>query len=362
MKITKYLFAALLGSCMFTSCSDYLDSAPVLLSVETDFYRSKKDADLALIGCYDALQNIWSGFAFPVASIIMSDECFGGTGTGDARNYDMVDNFDLSVDPSNINNFSDNWTAYYKAIYRCNMLITKINQVDWKNDSTSQNQVEAEARFIRAYVYFEMIRLWGNIPLVDKPLAIDELNVPQSNPDNVYKLIEGDLVFASKYARLNGSQWTESWSKTNDGRVTVFAAKTLLARVYLYYTGYYNKTALPDGTSKSDVISALTDVYNSGHALVKPFKNLWPGACTVRDASDSIIGLKTTYAGEGNAETIWAIKFNSTSNWSGNSDGFSAMAMLGIRSGTVKSFGTTCYGDGAWGGCDGQYTFCSAVG
>jgi hypothetical protein len=84
--------------------------------------------------------------------------------------------------------------------------------------------------------------------------------------------------------------------------------------------------------------------------LVKPYKNLWPAACSQRDPTNTVTGLSTTYAGEGNAETIWAIKFNSTSNWTGNSDGFTAMKMLGLRSGTIKSFGLTCYGDGAWGG------------
>lgn len=350
MKLKNYIFATLLGSSLLTSCTGFLDSYPVTQSVESDFYKNKKDAGLAVIGCYDALQTIWEGFAFPVASIIMSDECFGATGTGDARNYDLVDNFDASYDPSSINTYEGNWINCYKALFRCNMLLSKMDEINWENDSTYRNQVESEARFIRAYVYFEMARLWGKVPLVNRPLNIDELNVPQSNPDDIYKQIAEDLNFASEHAYLKDQQWTSAWAKSKDGRVTVFAAKSLLARVFLFYTGYYNKTTLPDGTTKANIISHLTDVYNSGHALVKPYKNLWPGACTVRSPSDTL-GLKTTYAGEGSSEIIWAIKFNSSSSYAtGNQDGFVAMKMLGIRSGTVKSFGTTCYGDGAWGG------------
>jgi starch-binding outer membrane protein, SusD/RagB family len=349
MKLKNYIFATLSGACLLTSCTGFLDSYPVTQSVESDFYKTKKDAGLAVIGCYDALQNIWDGFAFPVASIIMSDECFGATGTGDARNYDLVDNFDATSDPSSINTYEGNWINCYKALYRCNMLLSKMDAINWQNDTTYRYQVESEARFIRAYVYFEMTRLWGKVPLITRPLSIDELNVPQSNTDDIYKLIAEDLNFASKHAYLKDQQWTKGWATSNDGRVTVYAAKSLLARVFLYYTGYFGKTTLPDGTTEADVIIQLTDVYNSGHSLVKPYKNLWPAACTVRSPGDTL-GLKTTYAGEGNSEIVWAIKFNSSGNWTGNSDGFQAMKMMGMRSGTIKSFGTTCYGDGSWGG------------
>ncbi|MFT3751447.1 MAG: RagB/SusD family nutrient uptake outer membrane protein [Paludibacter sp.] len=249
----------------------------------------------------------------------MSDECFAGGGIGDGVGNLMLDEFDKDRSPADVNMYETQWKSSYKALYRCNMLISKLDQVNWKS-TEARNKVEAEVRFIRAYIYFEMVKLWGNIPLVTTPLKPEEANIPQANPDDVYKLIESDLLFAAENAQLSGAQWTPEWANTNDGHATVFAAKSLLARVFLFYTGYYNKTALPGGTSKEQVTTQLTDVYASGHGLVAAYKNLWPGACSVRDASATPIGLTTTYAGEGNKETVWAIKFNSTGAW-GTNDG-----------------------------------------
>lgn len=350
MKQLKSIFLACLGLCLMTGCTDFLDSAPVTLSVESDFYKTEKDAYLALIGCYDGVQSMWSdGFAVPVASIIMSDECFGGTGTGDGRGYPMVDEFKPDLSRTDVNLYNMNWVLYYKAIYRCNMLLKFIDRINWVTPGYKE-QVEAEAKYLRAFIYFEMVKLWGHIPLVTTPLAVKDCNVPQSDPADVYTLIANDLVFASENAQLKGTVWTQDWANVNDGRVTVFAAKALLARVFLYYTGYYNQSELPNGTNKDQVITALTDVYNSGQGLVTNFNDLWPAACSKRDVTALPIGLSTTYAGEGNKETVWAIKFNSSGTWQGNTDGFIPMKMMGMRNGTIKSYGASVYGDGAWGG------------
>ena len=351
MKILKNILTAAAGIVLFTGCSDFLDSNPITTLVESNYYKTEKDAQTALIGCYDGLQGIWTGDDLPslVAPMFMSDECFAGGGIGDGVGNSMLDEFDKDRSPADVNMYEAQWKSSYKALYRCNMLISKLDQVEWTSTDT-RNQVEAEVRFIRAYIYFEMVKLWGNIPLVTAPLKPEEANIPQANPEDVYKVIENDLLFAADNAQLKGQQWTPEWAAVNDGHVTVYAAKSMLARVFLFYTGYYNKQTLPNGTTKAQVIAALTDVYNSGHGLVSEYKNLWPAACSVRDASATPIGLTTTYVGEGNKETVWAVKFNSSGSW-GSNDGFSSMRLIGLRSGQVSTFGTTCYGDGSWGCC-----------
>jgi len=351
MKLIKNILAASLGILLATGCSDFLDSDPILKLVESNYYKTEADAKTALVGCYDGLQSIYSNNDFPslLAPTILSDECFGGTGTGDGNGYRLIDEFDRQLSPSDLNMYKGVYTSSYLAIYRCNMLLSKMDQIKWSN-TDNRNAVEAEARFIRAYIYFDLVKLLGSIPLVEKPLTQAEAEVlAQSTPDEVYKSIESDLVFAAENAQLKANKWTENWAKSNDGHVTVFAAKSLLARVYLYYTGYYNQTTLPGGTTKATVITALQDVYSSGHGLVAKYNELWPASCTTRNASDSITGLISTYVGEANQETIWSVKFNSSGVW-GNYDGFSGMRILGMRSGTIKSWGTTVYGDGAWGG------------
>ena len=351
MKLIKNIFIVAFGALILSGCSDFLDSNPTLSLVATNYYKTEADAKTALIGCYDGLQNIYTKNDLPslVAPIILSDECFGGTGTGDGNGYRLIDEFDRQLSPSDQNMYKGVYTSSYLAIYRCNLLLSKMDQISWSSDA-AKNSVEAETRFIRAYIYFDLVKLLGNIPLVDTPISPDEAEVKaQANPDDVYKLIETDLIFASENAQLKGTTWSQSWANSNDGHVTVFAAKAMLARVFLFYTGYYNKTTLPAGTTKATVITALQDVYTSGHGLVTNFNELWPAACTLRDATDSITGLKSTYIGEANKETIWSVKFNSSGVW-GYYDGFSGMRIIGLRSGTIKSFGTTVYGDGSWGG------------
>lgn len=359
MKIIKYIFSAAIGILLTTACSDFLDSNPITSLVESNYYKTEADAGTALVGCYDGLQNIWvkNDHTPPVTSNIMSDECFGGTGTGDGFGFQLIDEFDLDRSPSDVNMYNSVWASKYKALYRCNMLLSKLDQIEWTSDD-NRNRVEAEARFIRAYIYFEMGKLLGNIPLVLTPLTPEEANVPQATAEELYAAIEEDLLFASEHAALKNEPWTVEWATVSDGRVTVYAAKSMLARVFLFYTGYHNKTTLPNGTDKAKVTEYLLDVYTSGHGLVDNYNELWPAASSVRDATAEPILLSTTYVGEGNKETVWAVKFNSSGTW-GNFDGFASMRMIGLRSGSVKSFGNTVYGDGSWGACPVTPTFVS---
>lgn len=360
MRLLKNILTASLGLTLLSSCSDFLDSQPITSLVESNYYQTEKDARIALIGCYDGLQNIYVKNDLPtlLAPNIMSDECLGGTGTGDGFGYQLIDEFDYNRSPSDVNMYNSIWASAYHALYRCNMLISKIGQINWVTPGYRE-QVEAEARFIRAYIYFDMVKLLGNIPLVTEPLTPDKANIAQATPAELYAQIEEDLRYAAQHALLQNANWTADWAAVNDGRVTVYAAKSLLARVFLFYTGYHNQTTLPNGTTKAEVITHLTDVYNSGHGLVDNYNELWPAASSVRDAAAEPIKLSTTYAGEGNKETVWAVKFNSSGTW-GNFDGFSGMRIIGMRSGSVKSFGNTVYGDGSWGGCPVTPTFVSS--
>lgn len=350
MKFFNNILKASLGVLLLTGCSDFLDSNPITSLVESNYYKTEKDAQTALIGCYDGLQNIYTKNDLPtlLAPIIMADECFGGTGTGDGYGFQLIDEFDYQRSLGDVNMYNSVWASSYQAIYRCNMLLSKMDQIEWASQAT-RNQVEAEARFIRAYIYFDLGKLLGNIPLVTRPVTKEEANIPQASPEELYGLIESDLLFPAENGLLNGDKWTSDWGIVNDGRATAFAAKAMLARVWLYYTGYHNKTSLPNGTSKQQIVTALQEVYASGHGLVDKYNELWPAASSERDATAEPIKLKTSYVGEGNQEAVWSIKFNSSGEW-GNFDGFSGMRIIGMRSGSIKSFGNTVYGDGSWGG------------
>lgn len=319
------LYLAALGFLTLGACSDFLDTEPITTVTDTNFYKTPADAEKALIGCYDGLQRVWTdGVSFPVASEIFSDNCFGGTGNSDGFGYQMIDEFDNTRSTADQNLFSANWIAYYKAIYRCNVLIGKMEQIEWGEDADLRPTIESEVRFIRAYLYFDMVRLWGNIPLLTEPSAG---NIPQADPDEVYKVIAQDLKFAAD------SLDPVSYSAQVSGRVSKWAAEALLARVYLYYTGYYNQPDLVGELTQAEALTYLEDVIaNSGHGLVSDFAHLWPASSL------------TDYAGEANEENIFAIKYTYTSDYDGNADGNHWMVMFGMR----EQFSFP-YGNG-WGG------------
>ena len=119
------LAVGLLG--LFSCSENFLDSDPITDVTDSNFYLNEKDCNRALVGCYDALRSVWdAGIAFPVASEVMSDDCFGGTGKGDGKAYKMLNDFNKSTDAGNVNQFNDTWIGYYKAIYRYNKLLSKL--------------------------------------------------------------------------------------------------------------------------------------------------------------------------------------------------------------------------------------------
>ncbi len=306
-----YLYIFCLSLLSLGSCE--LETEPLTQQTDINFYKTTEDAYSALVGCYDGLQVATgaSGLGIPVMSEVMSDDCFGGTGASDGYNYALVDEFDKSRSPSDIDLFNENWKSYYKALYRCNVFLMKMDQIDWKGDTALRNTYESETKFIRAYIYFEMIRLWGNIPLLTAPTTE---NVPQASPEDVYKLIAEDLVFAANNLP------TAAYNSVPNGRITKWAAKSLLGRVYLYYTGYYGKTDLVGVVTKAQALAHLEDVISgSGHGLVDDFSTLWPAASVEK------------YAGESNKEFIFSIKYTYTSDYNGSTDGNHWLVLFGMR-------------------------------
>lgn len=311
------------------ACSNFLDTEPITTLTDGNFYKTPADAYTALVGCYDGLQIVWSGGspAFPLASDVFSDDAFGGTGNSDGFGYQMMDEFDKDRSPSDQNMFEDYWNRSYRAIYRCNVLLGKMDQIDWGTNDALRLQYEAETRFIRGFLYFDMVRLWENIPLLTEPSAE---NIPQSNPDDVYKVIAEDLKFAAD--NLPEVSYANQ-PVAEHGRVTKWAASALLARVYLFYTGYYEKADLVGVVTKSQALDYLENtITKSGYGLVDNFADLWPAASI------------DNYAGEDNEETVFAIKYTYTSDYNGNTDGNHWMVMYGIREQSIYPYGN------GWGG------------
>ncbi|MDR1202624.1 MAG: RagB/SusD family nutrient uptake outer membrane protein, partial [Tannerellaceae bacterium] len=231
--MNKYNISIIVLAVMLTisSCSEsFLDVESKTESTTGNFYKTVNDARRALYACYDGWQCSTSngGFSFYVASEVMADECFGATGNTDAYTYQAADRFDISLSPSDMNMFETIWTSYYAGVYRCNELIAHEEQINWGTDDSIRGTYMGECRTIRALLYFDMIRLWGNIPLFTEP--VNE-NKTQADPDDVYAIIVEDLKYAIN--NIPADAYPKAEAASNDGHISKYAAEALLARVYL---------------------------------------------------------------------------------------------------------------------------------
>jgi len=308
----KKYFILLLIVGLFSCGEDFLDRTPTDSKVAEDFYKTPSDAFEGLVSVYDALQIDYDGFAnYILISEIVSDNCFAGGGTGDAVNF--MDVFGKKYDQ-----FAPIWKKYYQGIYRANLILSKLDGVDWGTDEALKTQYEAEARFLRAYFYLDIARMFGNIPLITTTLTPDQYYAPQAAAEDVYKQIAEDLKFAVE--NLQSTPYS-SIPKATYGRVTRWAAIGLLARTYLFYTDYYKKPDLAGVYTRAQVRDLVDNlVQTSGYALVENVNNLWLSAAP------------TTFVGEDNKETVWTIKYTYKAFGDGNKyDGARWQVMIGLR-------------------------------
>jgi hypothetical protein len=311
------------------SCTEsFLDVASKTESTTGTSYTNESDAWRALIGCYDGWRQTSSamGVGFYLGAETMAYECFGATGKADARNYQAIDRFDISQSPADLNIYESDWKNYYAAVYRCNELISREEQINWNETVSKRGTYMGECRTIRALLYFDMVRLWGNIPLFAEP--VNE-NRSQADPSEVFALIFEDLKYAMQ--NIPADAYPKANASSNDGHITKYAASALFTRAYLYYTGYYGIE--PTGVTKAEALAAVEDIITSNeYRLISEFKNLWPAASGGVAEIGDMATLYGTYAGDGNSETILALKFTSSQDYNGNNDGNRWQVMVGMRS------------------------------
>jgi len=328
MKRYRIIIVAVTAIITFNSCKKFL-TTELTDAVQTNvsYYKTPSDAFTALVGCYNGLDQIYNSDAIPAELEVFSDNSFGGTGAFDGYGWEMIDQFDKSVSPSDVSFHSYGWKQYYQAIYRCNVLLQKIDNVAWGDSIALKKKYTAEAKFIRAYCYLDMARLWEKVPLVITPTSA---NVEQADPKATYEQIMSDLRYASD------SLPSTTYNSVPAGRITKWAAEALLARAYLFYSGYYGTPTIGKETAATALAAVEDVIAHSGHSLVSDFNTLWPAASTAKNVA---------YAGENNPEVVFGIKYSSTDNWSGDATGNRWMVMEGIRSQSIYPY------QAGWGGC-----------
>ncbi|NCO63661.1 MAG: RagB/SusD family nutrient uptake outer membrane protein [Flavobacteriales bacterium] len=257
----KQVLSTLLILTSMTSCSDLLDTKPLGVATVGDLTTGGFEADA--FGLYGQLRTTavsdWTRHWF---QSIRSDDAAKGSSTGDAAQAGAdLNDFGYS---NTIFLNDGNWNDHYKVINACNDLIDAIEVSGLTDSGTIVNM--AEARMLRAFLYFDLRRDYGEIPIIDKKIVDPTDGIkPKSSVAEVDAFIEADLEFASENLPL-------SWVSNFVGRATKGFADGLLAKLYLYQENYAASLA------KSE------EVIGSGiYALEPSFKTLFS-----RDGNNSI--------------------------------------------------------------------------
>lgn len=306
---------------MMAGCKkSFLALTPINKEVAQDFYKTPADAFQALVAAYSVLDI--SGYGnIVLSSEITSDDCFGGGGTGD-NGLTQWDRFQTFTDHN-----TDAWSKYFTGIFRTDVFLQNIAGVDFGNEAALRDRYIGEAEFLRAYFYFDLVRMFGHVPLIAKPIEGDNYYIPQASPDSIYTLITTDLLDA--IAKLGPSAVPYSQIPADEyGRATKWAAEALLGRVYLYYTGYYAKPDLVGKVTAEDAAKVIDDVIqNSGYGLVKDYADLW------RAASGG------NFAGQNNQEGVFVIQYTDQGlgDWN-QQNGNRFQVMVGVRNQSLGNY------------------------
>ena len=240
MKNKKFIY--IIGLFLFIpmACEDFLEKPPQGELTQSNFPTNAGDALLATNAVYNTMResNFNSGL-FPLHDI-MSDDANKGSNPDDAAaSIGPFDRFQHVKTEGAILRW---WNTLYKAVRRANVVISRVPTINM--DETLRDRYLGEAKFLRAAFYFDLVRAWGGVPLL---VDVDPKVLPRSSKDEVYQLIEEDLLFA-----ITALPEKSKYSSADLGRASKGAAKALLAKVYLF-----------KGNFQSAATYAL-DVINSG--------------------------------------------------------------------------------------------------
>lgn len=225
MNKLRYIFI-LISAVVFCRCSDdFLDrDNPAALTME-NFYQTENDFQLALAGVYNVLvrADYYNGYLFRYLEIASDDANPGDDALFNSNIGNEINNFTMSPESyTTINIFASS----YIGIARANTTIERVRSSSLNN--TFKTQIEAESRFLRALYYFNLVRLYGDVPLILKEITDPkESFVPRSPLLEVYeKGIIPDLIYAAE-------NLPSSYGNEDIARARSWAAKGLLAKVYL---------------------------------------------------------------------------------------------------------------------------------
>ncbi|MCG4740134.1 RagB/SusD family nutrient uptake outer membrane protein, partial [Bacteroides intestinalis] len=245
MKIKKYILSLLIGATAlsFSSCNDFLDRDPLGQFTEDDAPNALVGGKIFNVYYLMRSYDITAGIPAFMVHMVRSEDSEKGSDAGDGGNEAaMWDDFEYTASNGPLAAY---WGQNYKIIYQCNEILDDIANSDHKDDTESIRN-RGEALFFRAYCYFNLVRAFGEVPLVTiKVVEASDANVPKTTAEKIYEQIDKDLTEAEKCLPLR-------WDSDYTGRLTWGAARSLHARTYMMRNDWEN------------MYTASTDVVNSG--------------------------------------------------------------------------------------------------
>lgn len=248
----KKIFSILIITLILSSCSNSLEVQPIGVASIDAYLSDAPNIVTAVNATYAALTernttNPTSVYNGPIWDLdIVSDDA-GATGVLE----------DIAFDAS-VATVSVYWQGCYKGIYRSNVILDRLPKSDFSGGSPKlKEQLLGEVYFLRALNYFNLVRAFGDVPLISSEIkSLDEVRVPRSSSTEIYSIIEADLQNA--IARLP-LKYTGSGLAQEIGRATQGAAKALLAKVFLYQKKYADAARLSKEVINSSVYNLLPD-------------------------------------------------------------------------------------------------------
>lgn len=282
------LTSVLTVSLLLVSCNDLLDTKPQGAVTTENFWLTEQDASTAVIAVYDVLQwdNTTGINRWVFGDLVSDDAEKGGESPADWAEMQQLADFTANAGNPLV---ATSWENLYVGIYRANLVISNVPGIDM--DTDLRDRYIAEAKFLRAWYYFNLVKLFGGVPLVTRPLEPSEYIQPRASAEEVYSQIEKDLTEAAEVL-------PRQYPATDLGRATWGSAKALLVKAYVFQSKWQQAEPLAKEIIDSGVYSLEPDYaymftlegeHGTGSVFEIDFATI-PGIGSWGDATEGTIG------------------------------------------------------------------------
>ena len=227
MKSLRNIITTAILILLVAGCSDFLDKDLQNSLTQEAFPVTEGDALLATNATYTSLREwFYHSGGYPILDIMSDDASKGSNPNDQLATVGPYDSFDHTPSQDGLDRW---WNTLYLGVKRCNVVLEQVPDIQM--DPDLRNRYLAEASFVRAQIYFDLVRAWGGVPLVTS--TVPQAKLPRASAEEIYALVISDLEFA-----IDNLPLKSEYSADDVGRASKGAAQALLGKVYLYLQQY----------------------------------------------------------------------------------------------------------------------------